>query len=126
MFGDALLLANCGEDSVSPTPTVPPRGSVGDPVRAWRDDNARLFDGPHLPLPHDDLEFMRDLVGAARIVSPGENTHGARDFFEMKARLLRFLVEIGARPAQLESGVIRQVLARRHAAVSLYPHALQP
>ena len=26
-------------------------------------------------------------------MSLGENTHGTRDFFEMKARILRFLVE---------------------------------
>ena len=32
-------------------------------------------------------------MGDARIVSLGENTHGTRDFFEMKARILRFLVE---------------------------------
>ena len=27
------------------------------------------------------------------MVALGENTHGTRDFFEMKARILRFLVE---------------------------------
>ena len=33
------------------------------------------------------------MVGDARIVALGENTRGTRDFFEMKTRVLRFLVE---------------------------------
>ena len=60
---------------------------------AWLDANVHPFGGSHLSLPHDDLEFLRDLVGDARIVALGEGTHGTRDFFEMKARVLRFLVE---------------------------------
>lgn len=62
-------------------------------VSAWLDANAHPLNGSHLSLAHDDLEFLRDLVGDARIVALGENTHGTRDFFEMKARILRFLVE---------------------------------
>ena len=85
--------AGCGEDSAAPPPTVPPAQPSGDPVRDWLDGNVAPFEGPHLSLPHHELEFMRELVGDARIVSLGENTHGARDFFEMKARVLRFLVE---------------------------------
>jgi len=41
----------------------------------------------------DDLEPLRSLVGDARIVSLGEATHGTREFFLMKHRILRFLVE---------------------------------
>jgi erythromycin esterase len=51
------------------------------------------FDGTHLDMPHDDIEALRRIVGDARVVALGENTHGTRDFFEMKARMLRFLVE---------------------------------
>ena len=68
-------------------PAVPPE------VTAWIEANAHPFDGPHLSLPNEGLAFLRDIVGDARIVALGENTHGARDFFEMKARILRFLVE---------------------------------
>ena len=92
LLGAALLAGSCGQDSAAP-PTVPRPEPSGDPVRDWLDVNAAAFEGPHLSLPHDELEFMRELVGDARIVSLGENTHGARDFFEMKARVLRFLVE---------------------------------
>ena len=99
--------SGCGEDAPSPVapspspspPAVPPRaetpdeGAVPEAARLWLNANVEPFDGPHLSLPHDDLEFLRDLVGDARVVALGENTHGARDFYEMKARLLRFLVE---------------------------------
>ena len=88
----ALILAlGCGEDPVTPAPVLPE--PPPDPVLVWLAANAHPFTGPHLSLPHTELEFLRELVGDARIVALGENTHGARDFFEMKARILRFLVE---------------------------------
>ena len=86
----------CGEKAATPgapaTPLPPPPPSPAA-YGAWLDANVEPFDGSHLSLPHDDLDFLRDLVGDARIVALGENTHGTRDFFEMKARILRFLVE---------------------------------
>ena len=85
------IVSGCGSDSAAPAPASPVTGA--DPVRAWLDANVHPFTGSHLSLPHDDLEFLRDLVGDARLVALGENTHGTRDFFEMKARVLRFLVE---------------------------------
>jgi erythromycin esterase len=40
-----------------------------------------------------DLEPLRAMIGDARIVSLGEATHGTREFFTMKHRILEFLVE---------------------------------
>ncbi|HYO78271.1 MAG TPA: erythromycin esterase family protein [Thermoanaerobaculia bacterium] len=40
-----------------------------------------------------DLEPLREIVGDARIVSLGEATHGSREFFTMKHRVLEYLVE---------------------------------
>lgn len=40
-----------------------------------------------------DLQPLRDIVADARIVSLGEATHGSREFFTVKHRLLEFLVE---------------------------------
>ena len=43
-----------------------------------------------------DLEPLRALIGDARIVSLGEATHGTREFFQLKHRLLEFCVsELG-------------------------------
>lgn len=43
-----------------------------------------------------DLAPLRDVVGGARVVALGEATHGTREFFQMKHRLLEYLVsELG-------------------------------
>jgi len=39
-----------------------------------------------------DLEPLRKVVGDARIVALGEQTHGTREFFQFKHRMLEFLV----------------------------------
>ncbi|MGW5642579.1 erythromycin esterase family protein [Saccharopolyspora sp. NPDC003752] len=46
---------------------------------------------PDAPL--DDLEPLRDVIGGARVVGIGESTHHAAEFYRMRHRLLRFLVE---------------------------------
>lgn len=89
-----VLTGACQEDApVGTAPQLPLRPLPPDPVPAWLDANVHPFDGAHLSLPHTDLEFFREIVGDARVVALGEGTHGTRDFFEMKARILRFLVE---------------------------------
>jgi hypothetical protein len=47
------------------------------------------------PLPgrgFDDMVALKQMVGDARIVALGEASHGAREFFELKHRMLEFLV----------------------------------
>ena len=39
----------------------------------------------------DDMEPLRKVVGDARIVALGEATHGSREFFQLKHRMLEFL-----------------------------------
>ncbi len=39
----------------------------------------------------EDLEPLKAIIGDARIVALGEGTHGTREFFQMKHRLLEFL-----------------------------------
>jgi erythromycin esterase-like protein len=44
----------------------------------------------------DDLERLKDLIGDAQIVSLGESTHGSREIFQMKHRLVEYLAtELG-------------------------------
>src|SRR5262245_46534821 len=40
----------------------------------------------------EDLQPLKKVIGDARIVSLGESTHGSREIFQMKHRLLEFLV----------------------------------
>lgn len=40
----------------------------------------------------DDTAAIRNVVGTARIVALGEATHGTREFFQLKHRMLEFLV----------------------------------
>ncbi|CAN5135812.1 hypothetical protein BH10PLA2_BH10PLA2_10950 [soil metagenome] len=54
----------------------------------------------------DDLRPIRDIVGKARIVALGEGTHGTSEFFRMKHRLTRFLVnEMGFDYIAIELGM---------------------
>lgn len=54
---------------------------------------ARSFPFHHDEAGHgfDDLEPLRAIIGGARIVSLGEPTHGTRECFQFKHRLLEFL-----------------------------------
>lgn len=52
-----------------------------------------LGPGANLEAPLDDLEPLRDLVGGARVVALGENSHQIREFALLRHRVLRFLVE---------------------------------
>lgn len=54
--------------------------------------------------PTDDLEALRDRLADARFVGLGEATHGTREFFQVKHRFVRFLVEdVGCRAFALEA-----------------------
>jgi erythromycin esterase len=56
-------------------------------------DNAIPFDTIDPDRNFEDLMPLKGLIGNARIVALGEATHGTHEFFEMKHRMLRFLVE---------------------------------
>src|SRR5580704_5193640 len=44
----------------------------------------------------NDLASLKQWIGSARLVGLGEATHGTREFFQLKHRMLEFLVsELG-------------------------------
>ncbi|MFI6743890.1 erythromycin esterase family protein [Nonomuraea sp. NPDC050451] len=61
---------------------------------------ARLSDAAVIPLRTldpgaalDDLEWLDDAIGDARVVAIGESAHYNREFYELRHRLLRYLTE---------------------------------
>lgn len=46
-----------------------------------------------LEAPLDDLAPLAEIVGSARVVGLGESSHHVREFYQMRHRMLRFLVE---------------------------------
>ena len=53
-----------------------------------------------------DLQPLKNVIGDARIVSLGEATHGTKEFFQMKHRLLEFLVtEMGFTHFSIEANM---------------------
>ncbi len=54
--------------------------------------------------PYGDLQPLRETLRDVRIVGLGESTHGTREFFLLKHRLLEFLVrEMGYRALEMEA-----------------------
>ncbi|MFC7534049.1 erythromycin esterase family protein [Actinoplanes sp. GCM10030250] len=62
-------------------------------LSAWIRRYAVTADTLDPDAPLDDLEPLRDLIGSARVVGIGENAHHVREFYLLRHRLLRFLVE---------------------------------
>lgn len=59
----------------------------------WLKANAVALSTTEPGGPYADLAPFGQVVGSARIVALGEATHGTREFFRMKHRLLEYLVK---------------------------------
>ncbi|SHF16264.1 erythromycin esterase family protein [Streptoalloteichus hindustanus] len=64
-----------------------------DRLTDWFAGNASVLSGLDPASPLDDLEPLREIVGSARVVAIGENSHYIREFSLVRHRILRFLVE---------------------------------
>jgi erythromycin esterase len=67
--------------------------AVSPQIAAWLRENAVPFRTTRPDTDFADLMPLKAMIGEARIVALGEATHGTHEFFQMKYRLIRFLVE---------------------------------
>src|SRR5437879_10657556 len=67
--------------------------SVPSEVTSWFKSAAIPLDSTSPESGLGDLRRMESTIGDARIVAMGEETHGTREFFQLKHRMLEFLVE---------------------------------
>ncbi len=58
---------------------------------AWIKNHAVSFKTPRARSGLEDLAPLENIIGDARIVALGEGTHGTREFFQMKHRLVEFM-----------------------------------
>jgi erythromycin esterase len=83
----------CGEEPQAPVDQPPAQDTVPTEIVNWLQSNVVPFSTAQAGFAYTDLMPLKDMVGDARVVSLGEATHGTREFFQMKHRVLEFLVE---------------------------------
>lgn len=72
------------------------RDSAPDEVTGWLVRNASRLNSLTAGTPTTDLQPLKSTLDSVRVVGMGEATHGTREFFQLKHRLLEFLVtELG-------------------------------
>ena len=74
--------------AVAPGQTAPPRSDY-----EWVREHALALGAVEPGNPEEDLATLRPMIGDARFVLLGESTHGSREFFTLKHRLARWLME---------------------------------
>ncbi len=68
-----------------------PNGTNAEAARSWLQANAIRLDTVEAGHGFADMQPLKKIVGDARIVALGEATHGTREFFQLKHRLVEFL-----------------------------------
>ena len=96
-FASVLIILSCftscvGRSGVPLNSTATPTSTFTASDISWLKTQAIPFDTSDPQKPLDDLNFLKTIVGTARIVALGEATHGTHEFFQMKHRMLEFLV----------------------------------
>jgi len=89
----AILSLACGDQQSGPAAPPPPSPGVTPEIVQWLRLNAVSFETVDVRQDRTDLDELGDIVGDARIVALGEATHGTREFFAMKHRVLDYLVQ---------------------------------
>lgn len=83
----ATMSLGCLSGDRAAEPAAPP------PHVRWLKQTAKPLATVDPAAKDDDLAVLDPMVGGASIVGLGEATHGSSEFFRMKHRLLRYLVE---------------------------------
>ena len=79
-------------------------------ITGWVKANAVPLDGVEAGRHFSDLQRLKTILKDVRLVGLGEATHGAREFFQVKHRLVEFLVrEMGFRVFAIESSYSESV-----------------
>ncbi|MBP2327743.1 erythromycin esterase [Kibdelosporangium banguiense] len=80
--------------------------NIDQAVTEWlRDNTNRLRTLDPADEDFSDLEPLREIVGDARVVSIGESTHRVHEFYQLRHRVVRFLVtQLGFGGFVMESG----------------------
>ncbi len=73
--------------------TISPPRSLSAVEQKWLQTNHIAIQSVSPTEPLTDLQKLSPLIADAQIVGLGEVTHGSREIFQMKHRLIRFLVE---------------------------------
>ena len=75
-------------------------------ARKWLAANAIRLNTVEAGHGFDDMKPLKKLIGKARIVSLGEATHGTREFFQLKHRMLEYLAtEMGFNIFSIEANM---------------------
>lgn len=70
-----------------------PESRTPTPLADWLRSHTAPLTHLDPEAPVDDLEPLREIIGGARVVAIGENSHFITEFEQMRRRILRFLVE---------------------------------
>jgi erythromycin esterase len=88
----AVLLAICCLVGLACAQSTQQNFSGPDqPAVDWIKANAVRLKTPEAGNGFADMQPLKKMIGNARIVSLGEATHGTREFFQLKHRMLEFL-----------------------------------
>jgi len=90
-------------------------GEIPPEVTQWLLESAHVLETLEPSESAADLSFLKDTVGLARIVALGEATHGTHEFYALKHRIFRFLVEeMGFRAIAFEMGAAEACIVNRY------------
>src|SRR5262245_15496561 len=70
---------------------IPVFAQQDQPVVEWIRKTAVPLKTPEAGHGFEDMQPLKKMIGDARIVSLGEATHGSREIFQLKHRMMEFL-----------------------------------